>query len=1601
MKTKKFLMLFVLILSALFLVIISNITPSSAIYRNTLGTTINLNIVDSTNDYTIDFNSMGGSSVTSITRAPGSTYGVLETPIKADNNFLGWYTDPYNGVRITSSTVVTGSTTLYARYAKIVCKKAVSDTRHTESCVSGATCTNFYQAGDTITYGTIPTSNSPISGDAYDCDVNNDGTYNPTTERFYYIKRNTDNGVDNAVLVHFSSYDENGQMLSDKTRLNYLYDDAKTHLPDSTIWTNPALISFNGKVSRFITIDDLTAGCGSTPTGGIAYFQTCQYFLEASRFQSKNLGRAGIWVEKENNTYHRIQTEVGGFASVDDESKNTVRPVIEIPYNTIDGYKEKTQYTVRFDSKGGSNVPDRYIMDGQQVGALTTPTREGYRFLGWYTDDTTYQTEISATTVITGNVTFYARWEALITNLDYVFYIPGECTFGGINGSITSSENNCISTINPTGNAIDYTLSSGKYIDTGVSLYSTTNIGKDYEIGFTIEDYDPSANVNRATFMNTKKEETGYPGLTFRRNETTNDLLLQVRNTSSANLEYTVAASTVTSVKINRIGGDIYYSINDGPRTLIASPSYNPTFNLTAWFGAAANNPAGTTAQRHLVGTLSNMYVKLQPDAVVNYTVHFDGNGGQASISSKEVTRGSQIGELPTATYTGHHFDGWYTEASGGTQIDEDLIIMGEVTFHAHWRDEYVVTFEGGNGTVSINPNTITVADGDSIGANNLPTANYPGNYFDGWYTAANGGTKITGTEVISQTTYYYAHYKAIHYITFHEEGGTINIAQNPMPVGDGESIGAANLPTASKTNNRFLGWYTAPSGGTAITGTEVISQDDDYYAQYSSVCTVTFDGNGGTPYFSSKDVACGTAIGELPTADNTNIMLDLEGWYLDLNDSSTKADATNTIISSNVTYHAKWITTTKVAMIGVTKCDTLAEAVSLAPITGTRTTITMLNNTSENVTIDGGRNIYLDVNGKTISNTPSSVTSTATQVLTVESATLEIVNGTVTSNRDSGMINVNSGGTLKVGNGAILRATSKRQAIFIDGGTAYINDGATVSSTTDQRATIQNKTNGTLVITGGTITSTNGYAIYNENGNITIGTKDGVVDTSKPIITGKTYAIVANSTYKFYDGILKGETAPGGKTSSTGNTPTVSIDTGETKMSEIETGTEKTYEDETGTSYKMLYLSYQSGQYQITLNPSGGEVSPSLIPVTPGSQVGTLPTPTRGLYTFEGWYDSNDQPVSSTTTPSGSETYHAVWSFTPTHGSVNIINDPMSNYFSNVSSWKTNESSFLTSMESNFNSYNCLPCDASSNYQSCPATGENQCDRPRGYSTGVPEALNVYEAVQTTNPQTNETTWTKGNSVNYVTVTSDGTIYDMLPGKTYYWEAANDVNVYGTVAVTGQRRILEAGGVRNIRDLGGFAVDVDGNGTVDGTIDYGRMFRGPKLNTSADVTSLTTLGVTKEVDLRGSSSDPQFTNYAGRTIRNYEIDTANFAQYATQFKQAITDTIDDLLNHENIYFHCAIGTDRTGTMAWFLEGLLGVSEEERVEDYELSYFYGLLNRHRFYRNQPGSSITHRFEYMYQLFPTNTDIYNYYTNNGTENVQKVQAFRNEVITYNH
>ena len=75
-------------------------------------------------------------------------------------------------------------------------------------------------------------------------------------------------------------------------------------------------------------------------------------------------------------------------------------------------------------------------------------------------------------------------------------------------------------------------------------------------------------------------------------------------------------------------------------------------------------------------------------------TVHFESNG---ALMPRKVPWGRAYGELPVLSREGYTFDGWFTEAEGGTQIQATDIMPEntvEQTLYAHWTPLHTHVFD-------------------------------------------------------------------------------------------------------------------------------------------------------------------------------------------------------------------------------------------------------------------------------------------------------------------------------------------------------------------------------------------------------------------------------------------------------------------------------------------------------------------------------------------------------------------------------------------------------------------------------------------------------------------------------------------------------------------------------------------------------------------------------------------------------------------------------------------------------------------------------------------------------------------------------------------
>lgn len=538
---------------------------------------------------------------------------------------------------------------------------------------------------------------------------------------------------------------------------------------------------------------------------------------------------------------------------------------------------ELKSYTVTWNANGGTVSPASVSKThGSTLGTLPTPTRAAtaeysYTFAGWFTA-ASGGTQISTTTTVTSDVTYYAHWTA--TKRSYT------ATFNGNGGStpspssITKEYNTALGTL-PTCTRTGYTFlgwytaSSG-----GTKISTTTVVTKDitYYAQWSINSYTLTFNPNGGTVTPTSKD-----------------------------LEYNSAYGTLPTP------------------TRVSDAQY--TYTFAGWYTAATGGTQ-VTATTKMAAKDTTVYAHWTSNTR-SYTVSYKTTYGTLNRTSQSITynsKGSCTLTMPdnTAEFT-YTFVGWYTAANGGgTKVGSELtletpVITGTVTYYAYVTRStrsYTHTFNSnGGGTVS--PATITKAYNTALGT--LPTVSRTGYTFVGWFdtSAASGGTQATTTTKVTGTKTWYARWSINSYtFTFDKNGGNTPSATT---ITKEYNTAIGTLPTCTRSADNtytyaFAGWFdtSAFSGGTQLTTTTKVTSNKTWYARWTSTYknyTVTWDGNGGTPSKSSSSFHYNDALGTLPTATRTGYTF--KGWST--SKTGTVNVSTTTKVTANVTYYAVW----------------------------------------------------------------------------------------------------------------------------------------------------------------------------------------------------------------------------------------------------------------------------------------------------------------------------------------------------------------------------------------------------------------------------------------------------------------------------------------------------------------------------------------------------------------------------------------------------------------------------------------------------------------------------------------------------------------------
>ena len=274
-------------------------------------------------------------------------------------------------------------------------------------------------------------------------------------------------------------------------------------------------------------------------------------------------------------------------------------------------------------------------------------------------------------------------------------------------------------------------------------------------------------------------------------------------------------------------------------------------------------------------------------------------------------------------------------------------------------------------------------------------------------------------------------------------------------------------------------------------------------------------------------------------------------------------------------------------------------------------------------------------------------------------------------------------------------------------------------------------------------------------------------------------------------------------------------------------------------------------------------------------------------------------------------------------------------------------------------------------------------CLTPKKYSSSLTGQVNIYQ-------------YDISNNTKNLVITTDIDNIDnlLIPNKTFYLESISNKNLVEVVKVVGDLRVMTASGVGNFRDIGGYTTD-------EGTrVKYGIIYRSASSDSLSEKV-INLLNIKEIVDLRTTGQVSSKATDASKKIRKIISVTQYNITSSSNVRKAVGEIMHAVVNeNKNVLANCAIGRDRTGTVSYAIEGILGVTLENRKRDYEISYF---PTSDKIRTNSSFVSLINQFnKYEKTKYDQETFI-NWYlstSSNKTQDLELINDFRKRMIDGN-
>lgn len=457
-------------------------------------------------------------------------------------------------------------------------------------------------------------------------------------------------------------------------------------------------------IERESTITVPINGLTLTATAGPIQY-TIEYDLQNGEMPEGIVNPQEYTVESELITLNNPERTGYTFIGWTTEEVNVPQLKVTIDKGSVGNKKyianwKANEYTVTFDVKGGNPLEKdtKLVIYGEKYNQLPIPTREGYEFMGWYTENEEIITSETIVEILS-DITLNAKWKER-SDTKYTVNIYKMDTFG-------------------------------QYIKTTENKYGTTgkivNADITPEKGFT---YNEEKSLSSSVLAG---DGSTVLNVYFDRNKYTLNI---------------TAGNGILSVSE---GGKYYYE-----EKIEISTSVKPGYKWNKWIGTQTIDNQNSTI------TMPAENVSVEATAtIVGYNITYDLEGGYISNDyPKTYNVENETFILPIPEKEGYTFIGW--TGSNGQVPNTQVIIykgsVGDIFYKANWKVEtYTVTLDANGGKVNKkSKDTIIVSYGENY---ELPIPEKEECIFMGWYTEGNKKI-VSGESVISSNVNLIAHWE-------------------------------------------------------------------------------------------------------------------------------------------------------------------------------------------------------------------------------------------------------------------------------------------------------------------------------------------------------------------------------------------------------------------------------------------------------------------------------------------------------------------------------------------------------------------------------------------------------------------------------------------------------------------------------------------------------------------------------------------------------------------------------------------------------------------------------------------------------------------------